>query len=115
MIWPVKHPLKTATSILTLTSLAALAFGELFVEAAAAPVFNVVEYGAQRDGSLRPRRRLSARRSRQRTPLAEAQSTVPAGKYVSGPIEMFSNITLDIAEAAMIEFPITPLPLVPGR
>jgi polygalacturonase len=40
---------------------------------------------------------------------------VPAGRYLSGPIEMFSNITLDIAEGATIEFPVAPLPLVPGR
>ena len=52
MICLVKHPLKTATSLLTLVSLAALALGDLFVAATAetAPVFNVVDYGAQRDG-----------------------------------------------------------------
>jgi polygalacturonase len=54
MICLVKHPLKTATSLLALVSLAALALGDLFVAAAAEkapPVFNIVDYGAQRDGS----------------------------------------------------------------
>jgi hypothetical protein len=48
---PVKDPFKAVIRISTLL-LAALAFGDLFVAAAmeTALVFNVVDYGAQRDG-----------------------------------------------------------------
>ena len=40
---------------------------------------------------------------------------VPAGKYTSGPIELFSNMTLEIDAGATIEFPVAPLPFVKGR
>jgi polygalacturonase len=101
---------------LTLVSLAALALGDLFVAATAetAPVFNVVDYGAQRDGSA-PATEAFRKAIEAAHTAGGGTVYVPAGKYLSGPIEMFSNITLDIAEGATIEFPVTPLPLVPGR
>jgi polygalacturonase len=36
-------------------------------------------------------------------------------RYISGPIELFSNITFDVDAGATIEFPVAPLPLVHGR
>lgn len=40
---------------------------------------------------------------------------VPAGNYVSGPIELASNLTLYIDAGATIEFPAMKLPFTPGR
>ena len=40
---------------------------------------------------------------------------VPAGNYVSGPIELISNLTLYIDAGAAIRFSATRLPLTPGR
>lgn len=77
-------------------------------------VFNVASYGAPRDGSAPATEAF-------RKAIAAAHAAgggtvyVPAGKYVSGPIELFSNITLDISAGATIEFPVAPLPFVKGR
>jgi polygalacturonase len=40
---------------------------------------------------------------------------VPAGKYVSGPVELVGNLALYIDAGATIIFPATPLPLTSGR
>jgi polygalacturonase len=40
---------------------------------------------------------------------------VPPGRYKSGPIELFSNMTLEIDAGAVIEFPVAPLPFVQSR
>ena len=40
---------------------------------------------------------------------------VPAGRYTSGPIELFSNMILDIDAGATIEFPVASLPCTKGR
>ncbi|MGH9604193.1 MAG: glycoside hydrolase family 28 protein [Terracidiphilus sp.] len=76
--------------------------------------FNVLDYGAHRDGSA------SSTKAFQRAILAAKAAGggtiyVPAGKYISGPIELFSNMTLDVGAGATIEFPVAPLPLVQGR
>lgn len=77
-------------------------------------VFNILDYGAQNDASA------PATQAFQRA-IAAAKSAgggtifVPAGKYISGPIELFSNMTLDVDAGATINFPVAPLPLVPGR
>ena len=40
---------------------------------------------------------------------------MPPGKYTSGPIELFSNMTLEVDAGATIEFPVAPLPFTKGR
>lgn len=78
------------------------------------PVFNVMNYGARNDGSLLATDAF-------RAAIAAAKKAgggtvyVPAGNYISGPIEMISNLTLYVAAGATIKFPATKLPLTPGR
>jgi polygalacturonase len=79
-----------------------------------APVFNVMDYGARNDGSAMATEAF-------RAAIAAAQKAgggtvyVPAGNYVSGPIEMVSNLTLYVAAGATIKFPAMKLPFTPGR
>ena len=78
------------------------------------PVFNIVAYGAKNDGSA------PATQALQRA-IAAAKAAgggtiyVPAGRYTSGPIELFSNMTLEIDAGATIAFPVAPLPFTRGR
>lgn len=77
-------------------------------------VFNVADYGAKNDGSAPATEAF-------RKAIAAAKQAgggtvfVPAGHYVSGPIEMVSNLTLDFDAGAVIEFPAAMLPFTPGR
>src|SRR5664280_2144622 len=77
-------------------------------------LFNIADYGAKRDGSV-----LSTEGFRQGIQGAEAAGCgtiyVRPGKYISGPIELFSNMILDIDAGATIEFPVAPLPFTKGR
>lgn len=81
---------------------------------AAGPVFNVMNYGARNDGSAMATDAF-------RAAIAAAQRAgggtvyVPAGNYISGPIEMVSNLTLYVAAGATIKFPAMKLPFTPGR
>ena len=83
-------------------------------ERAGRPMFNVVDYGAKKDGSA------PATEAIQRA-IAAAKAAgggtvfVPAGHYSSGPIELGSNMTLDVDAGATIDFPVAPLPFVKGR
>ncbi|HKE26594.1 MAG TPA: glycoside hydrolase family 28 protein [Bryobacteraceae bacterium] len=96
----------------------------------AAPVFNIRDYGAHNDGSAPA---TEAFRSAIQAAKAAGGGTVfvPAGKYISGPVELVSNLTLDFAAGAVVEFPaarlaftegreqgiecLTPVPLIGGR
>jgi polygalacturonase len=77
-------------------------------------VFNILDYGAKRDGSA-----AATAAFRQAIQAAKSASGgtiyVPPGKYTSGPIELFSNMTLEVDAGATIEFPVAPLPFVKGR
>jgi polygalacturonase len=78
------------------------------------PVFNVLDYGAHNDGSADAAGAF-------RAAIAAAQRAgggtvfVPAGRYVTGPIEMVSNLTLYFDAGAIVRFPAQTLPLTPGR
>jgi polygalacturonase len=76
--------------------------------------FNVADYGALRDGSVNA---ADAFRAAIQAAGKAGGGTVyvPAGRYVSGPIELISNLTLYIDAGATIIFPAVPLPLTPGR
>ena len=77
-------------------------------------LFNIVDYGAKRDGS-------ASATDAFRQAIAAAKVAgggtiyVPPGRYSSGPIELFSNMTLDVDAGATIEFPVAALPFVKGR
>ena len=78
------------------------------------PYFNILDYGAKNDGSANAAAAFKAA-------IAAAKAAgggtvfVPAGHYVSGPIEMVSNLTLDFDAGATVEFPAAMLPFTPGR
>jgi polygalacturonase len=78
------------------------------------PVFNILDYGAKKDDSANTADAF-------RAAIAAAKKAgggtvfVPAGHYVSGPIEMVSNLTLYFDAGAIVEFPATVLPFTPGR
>jgi polygalacturonase len=90
-----------------------LAFS-LFAQSSGRQVFNVADYGAARDGSS-----LVTDAFRKTIQAAKAAGGgtiyVPPGQYKSGPIELFSNMTLEVDAAATIEFPVAPLPFTRGR
>ena len=82
--------------------------------AAQGPVFNVVDYGAKNDGSANAsdafKRAIAAAKK-----AGGGTVFVPAGHYVSGPIDMVSNLTLNFDAGAIVEFPAALLPFTPGR
>src|ERR1039458_7274723 len=77
-------------------------------------LFNVLDYGAKGDAST-----LATDAFRATIPAAKSAGGgtiyVPPGKYISGPIELFSNMTLDIEAGATIAFPVAPLPFEKTR
>jgi polygalacturonase len=76
------------------------------------PLFNIADYGAKPNASATDafRQAIQAARS-----AGGGTIYVPPGKYTSGPIELFSNMILDIDAGATIEFPVAPLPFTKGR
>ena len=76
--------------------------------------FNILDYGAKNDAS-------ASATDAFRHAIAAAKAAgggtivVPAGKYTSGPIELFSNMTLDVEAGATIAFPVAPLPFEKTR
>src|SRR5260370_11310837 len=76
---------------------------------AAAPSFNIVDYGARKDGSAPS---TEAFRSAILAAKAAGGGTVyvPAGQYISGPIELVSNLVLHLDAGATVRFPATKLP-----
>jgi len=81
---------------------------------AAAPVFNIRDFGARNDGSSPA---TDAFRSAIQAAKAAGGGTVyvPAGKYTTGPIELISNLTLDFDAGAVVAFPAAQLPFTEGR
>src|SRR4051794_2697048 len=78
------------------------------------PFFNVLDYGARKDGSTSAteafRKAIEAARA-----AGGGTVVVPAGNYVSGPIALISNLTLHIDAGAVIRFPAARLPFTEGR
>src|SRR5947209_3701145 len=77
-------------------------------------LFNVADYGAKKDGSA-----LATEAFHRAIQAAKAAGGgtiyVPPGVYKSGPIELFSNMTLELDAGARIEFPVAPLPFSKTR
>jgi polygalacturonase len=80
----------------------------------AGPVFNVLDYGAHPDGSTNS---TGAFRSAIQAAKAAGGGTVfvPAGNYVTGPVELVSDLVLHIDAGATLRFPATRLPFTRGR
>jgi polygalacturonase len=80
----------------------------------AAPIFDIRDFGARNDGSAPA---TEAFRSAIQAAKAAGGGTVfvPAGRYISGPIELVSNLTLRFDSGAVVEFPATRLPFTEGR
>src|ERR1019366_5021778 len=78
------------------------------------PFFNIADYGAHNDGS---KNSTEAFRAAIQAAKKAGGGTVyvPAGNYVSGPIELVSNLTLYIDAGATIRFPAVLLPFTPVR
>src|ERR1035441_1999012 len=77
-------------------------------------VFNILDYGAHNDGSAPA---TEAIRSAIQAAKASGGGTVyfPAGNYVTGPIELVSNLVLHIDAGATLRFPAARLPFAQGR
>jgi polygalacturonase len=80
----------------------------------AGTVYNVFEYGARNDASMPA---TEAIRAAIQAAKAAGGGTVfvPAGKYLSGPIELVSNLTLYFDAGAIVRFPAQRLPFTKGR
>ncbi len=80
----------------------------------AGPFFNILDYGAHRDGAASS---TEAIHSAIQAAKAAGGGTVfiPAGNYVTGPIELVSNLVLQIEAGATLRFPAARLPFTKGR
>jgi polygalacturonase len=81
---------------------------------AAGPLYNILDYGARNNGSALA---TDAFRSAIQAAKAAGGGTVyvPAGRYISGPIELVSNLVLYFDAGAVVEFPAQRLPFTQGR
>jgi polygalacturonase len=81
---------------------------------AAGPVYNLLDYGAHNDASAPS---TDAFRAAIQAAKAAGGGTVfvPAGQYVTGPIELVSNLTLYFDAGAIVRFPAQRLPFTKGR
>jgi hypothetical protein len=77
-------------------------------------VYNIMDFGAHRDGSAPS---TEAIRSAIQAARSAGGGTVeiPAGAYVSGPVELVSNLVLRIDAGAVLRFPAARLPYAWGR
>jgi polygalacturonase len=96
----------------------AVCVGAFFLTAANARstglFFNVLDYGAHPDGSAGS---TEAFRAAIQAAQAAGGGTVdvPPGNYVTGPIELISDLTLNLESGATVHFPATKLPFTKGR
>ena len=80
----------------------------------ATTVFNVVDYGAHNDGSA-PDTEVIRSAIQAAKAAGGGRVYFPAGKYVTGPIELVSNLVLHIDAGATLSFPAVKLPFTKGR
>ncbi|HVT89461.1 MAG TPA: glycoside hydrolase family 28 protein [Tepidisphaeraceae bacterium] len=92
----------------------ALLFPAIARTAETSPLFNVLDYGAHKDGSAPS---TDAIRSAIQAAKAAGGGTVfiPAGNYITGPIELVSNLVLHVDAGAVLKFPAARLPYAQGR
>jgi polygalacturonase len=75
-------------------------------------VFNIADFGARPGASATDAFRIAIQAAKS---AGGGTILVPPGRYTSGPIELFSNMTLDVSAGAVIAFPVAALPFVKGR
>lgn len=88
----------------------AIAIFPALLAAGGRPVFNIADYGAATDATAAFRNAIAAAKA-----AGGGTIYVPPGRYTSGPVELFSNMTLDLDAGATVEFPVAALPFVKGR
>jgi polygalacturonase len=76
--------------------------------------FNVLDYGARNDGSASATEAFRAAIQAARK-AGGGTVYVPAGTYVTGPIELVSNLVFYVDAGATLRFPATRLPFTQGR
>jgi polygalacturonase len=97
-----------------------LLFGSIQMRGQSAPaglgrqLFNILDYGAKKDAS-EPATEAFKHAIQAAKNAGGGTIYVPPGKYSSGPIELFSNMTLDVDAGATIEFPVAPIPFEKTR
>jgi polygalacturonase len=82
--------------------------------AGAGPCFNILDYGAHPDGSADSTAAIRAAIHAAKD-AGGGTVCVPPGTYVTGPIELISNLVFEIEAGATLRFPAARLPLTPGR
>jgi polygalacturonase len=94
--------------------LAAIALVAVARAVAAGGCFNVRDFGAHPDGTGDS---TAAIRAAIRAAQAAGGGTVcvPPGTYLTGPIELVSNLVFDVEAGATLRFPAARLPYTPGR
>ncbi len=80
----------------------------------AGPVFNVLDYGAHHDGSASSTEAIRSAIQAAKT-AGGGMVFVPAGNYVTGPIELASDLVLHLDAGATLRFPAAQLPFTKGR
>jgi hypothetical protein len=78
------------------------------------PFFNILDYGARNDGSARATEAINSAIKAAKT-AGGGTVYIPAGEYVTGPIELVSNLVLYIEAGAILRFPAERLPFTKGR
>jgi polygalacturonase len=76
--------------------------------------FNVLDYGARNDGATPATDGIRAAIQAAKA-AGGGTVVVPAGKYTCGPIELVSNLVLQLDAGAVLAFPAARLPLMRGR
>ena len=98
-----------AVLVVVLIAFATAMQGQAMAASSGRQLLNVLDYGAKKDASA-----LATEAFRAAIQAAKAAGGgtiyVPPGKYISGPIELFSNMTLDVDAGATIAFPVAPIP-----
>ncbi len=90
-------------------ALSIIATGNAWATSSGKQVFNITDYGAKKNASSPATD--AFRRAIQAAKAAGGGTIyVPPGKYASGPIELFSNMTLDVDAGATVDFPVSAIP-----
>ena len=82
--------------------------------ARAQAIFDITRYGAAPNSSL-PATAAFARAIAAVKAAGGGTVYVPAGHYLSGPIELVSHLRLEFGPGSVVEFPAQKLPFTPGR
>jgi polygalacturonase len=111
---PYKRFVKAFTGCAVLLVAVAIVPARCVAASSGIQIFNVVDFGAKTDASTPATNAFKAAIQAAKT-AGGGTIYVPPGNYSSGPIELFSHMTLDVDAGATIVFPVAPLSFVKGR